>query len=211
MDDRLRDLLVRARDLGLLGPGPVEDHLVHARAWAAVLADPPEHGLDLGSGAGVPGLVLAAAWPASRWTLLDAGQRRGEWLQAAVGELGCADRVEVVVNRAETAARTERLREQCDLVVARGFGPPAVTAECATGFLRVGGRLSVSEPPPEEGPAGGPAAPEERWPEAELSVLGFDAPRFVRQDAGFVILRKTTRTDARWPRRDGVPQRRPLW
>lgn len=206
MDDRLLDLLVRARDVGLLGPGPVEDHLAHARAWAEVLADPPEHGLDLGSGAGVPGLVLAATWPGSRWTLLDAAQRRGEWLRAAVDELGFGGRVTVVVSRAETAARTE-LREQCDLVVARGFGAPAVTAECATGFLPVGGRLSVSEPPPEEG---SPVAAA-RWPAEPLALLGFDPPRFVRRDAGFVILRKATRTDTRWPRRDGVPHRRPLW
>jgi 16S rRNA (guanine527-N7)-methyltransferase len=173
----------------------------HAREWAEVLGPPAGPALDLGSGAGVPGLVLAHVWPQARITLLDARERRGAWLRAAVAALDLAARVEVVVGRAETLARSE-LREAFDLVVARGFGSPAVTAECATGFLREAGRLSVSEPP--DGPSG-------RWPTDVLAGLGLGPAHFVRGDAGFVILRKDAPTDPRWPRRDGVPQHRPLW
>jgi 16S rRNA (guanine527-N7)-methyltransferase len=194
-------LLERARDQGMLGPGPVEDHLVHARSWAGLLDPLPPRILDLGSGAGVPGLVFAIDHPESTVTLLDARERRGEWLAGAAEELGLTSRVEVVVGRAEVVARTAR-REGFDLVVARGFGSPAVTAECATGFLHDGGRLSVSEPPD-----GG----ETRWREEILADLGLGPPRFVRGTAGFVILRKHGPTDSRWPRRDGVPQHRPLW
>jgi 16S rRNA (guanine527-N7)-methyltransferase len=194
-------LLERAQHRGLLGPGPVEAHLEHAGAWAEVLGPPPARVLDLGTGAGIPGLALAIRWPDARLTLLDARERRGEWLEAAVAELELEGRVDVVVGRAESLARGG-LREQFGLVVARGFGSPAATAECAAGFVAVGGRLSVSEPP--EGGS-------DRWPADVLADLGFAPPHFVRDHAGFVILPKDAPTADRWPRRDGVPQHRPLW
>jgi len=194
-------LLERGRDLGFLGPGPAEGHLDHSWRWATGLGRAPRRGLDLGSGAGVPGLVFALVWPSAEMTLLDARARRTAWLEAAVAELGLGGRVEVVTGRAEDLARGSR-REAFDLVAARGFGPPAATAECGTGFLVVGGRLTVSEPPD---------AGEERWSPGPLAMLGLRLTDYVREGATFVILRKDTPTDARWPRRDGVPHRKPLW
>jgi hypothetical protein len=107
----------------------------------------PVRALDLGSGGGLPGLVLVSAWPTTDWCLLDANQRRTEFLQEAVDELGLAGRVTVRRGRAEDLAHDPSLRGTFDLVVARSFGKPAVTAECAAGFLAVGGSLVVSEPP----------------------------------------------------------------
>jgi 16S rRNA (guanine527-N7)-methyltransferase len=96
------------------------------------------------------------------------------------------------------------LREQMDVVVARSFGPPAVVAECAVGFLRLGGRLVVSEPP-EEGTV------PSRWSGEGLDTLGFSAPRHGGgPEASFVWFEKH-RADERWPRRVGVPAKRPLW
>lgn len=163
----------------------------------------PASFLDLGSGGGVPGLVLATEWPAAEGVLLDAGRRRGAHLQSACAELDLVGRVTVVVDRAETAARDDRWRGRFRLVVARGFGPPAVTAECAVGFLAVGGELVVSEPP------GGDLG---RWDEAGLRQLGFAAPELVTGlGVSMVRLRLRHPVDARWPRRTGVPRRRPLW
>ena len=82
----LRDVLEDARRIGLLGPQPVETHIVHARAWADALDPAPL--LDLGSGAGVPGLVLADAWPEIEATLLDGQTKRTAWLRTAVVRLG---------------------------------------------------------------------------------------------------------------------------
>lgn len=194
-------LLTRGRDLGFLGPGPVEPHLEHSWRWASGLGSAPRRALDLGSGAGLPGLVFALAWPGSEVTLLDSRARRTVWLDSAVAELGLERRVEVVTGRAEQVARGPR-REGFDLVAARSFGPPAVTAECGTAFLVPGGRLTISEPPD---------APRNRWPQDHLSQLGLFVADYVRDGITFVILRKDGRTDPRWPRRDGVPQRQPLW
>ncbi len=203
MDRGLRAALTRARELGFLGPGPLEGHVEHARALAALVGPPPERFLDLGAGGGIPGLVLAQAWPDSTGALLEVGRRRAAHLRRAVEELGLGDRLTVVEARAEEAARSARWRGQFDLVVARAFGPPAVTAECGVAFLRAGGELVVSEPP------GGAAA---RWDEAGLAELGL-APAALLAHGGTSIARmaKLGPVDERWPRRTGVPGRRPRW
>lgn len=158
-------------------------------------------GLDLGSGGGVPGLVLAVGDPELELVLLDAGRRPADFLRGAVTRLGLADRTVVVEERAETAARRPELREALDFVVARSFGPPALTAECAVGFLRLGGALVVSEPPD---------APD-RWPAEGLDALGLGAAdRCGEAGAGFVRLVRE-RIDDRWPRRVGIPAKRPAW
>ena len=191
-------MLERAQGLGFLGPGPVEDHLRHAEAFAAAVA-PPDVALDLGSGGGVPGLALAATWRSSRWVLLDSNARRGAFLEQVIGDLQLGDRVIVVVDRAERAARDDRWRGTFDLVVARSFGSPAVAAECAAGFLRIGGHLLVSEPPSDTG---------ERWPEQPLADLGL----VDRGRKGQVrVLELSSSVADKFPRRVGVPTKRPLW
>ena len=144
------------------------------------------------------------AWPDSRWVLVDAGERRVAFLGAAVVALGLEERVSVVEGRAEELARRADLRGRFDLVVARGFGPPAVTAECGAGFLVVGGRMVVSEPP-----GGRPA----RWPVSGLARLGLE-PEPVACEAGgtsYQVLRQATPCPDRYPRRVGIPAKRPLF
>ena len=162
--------------------------------------------LDLGSGGGLPGLVVAVFQPEVTLTLLEARRRACRFLREAVGALGL-DGVTVVEARAEEAARTADLREAFDAVVARSFGPPAVTAECAVGFLRPEGRLVVSEPPGDEAP--GPTSG--RWPADGLDQLGFGPPApGGGPEASFVVIEKL-RSDERWPRRVGIPAKRPVW
>ena len=159
--------------------------------------------MDLGSGGGVPGLPLAArAWPACRWILLDASERRTAFLEAAVVRLHLTDRATVVRARAEDAGRRPDLRAVADLVTARGFGSPSVTAECAAPLLRVGGRLIVSEPPESTG---------ERWPGEPLAQLGLRPLRLLRDGAGYQVLEQQAPCPERFPRRVGVPAKRPLF
>src|SRR3546814_9312392 len=72
--------------------------------------------------------------------------KRCAFLREAVEALGADERVEVVEGRAEEIGRGE-MRRVVDAVIARSFGPPAATAECAAPLLRAGGLLVVSEPP----------------------------------------------------------------
>jgi 16S rRNA (guanine527-N7)-methyltransferase len=167
----LLDVLREAAGLGLLGPGPVEPHVEHARRFAAALR-PVARLVDLGSGAGVPGLVLAALLPATAVVLVDARTNRTDFLARAVARLGWEDRVTVVAARAEELGRAPAWRGQVGAVVARSFGSPSATAECAAPLLVVGGQLLVSEPPEVSG---------ERWPGAGLALVGL-AP-----DAGPIV------------------------
>lgn len=135
---------IRARQIG----GSIEPHGDHAMGFVAFLSDTQEfqgHCIDLGSGVGLPGLILADAFPATTWTLVERREGRTDLLRRGIRRLGLADRVEVFSGDAVDAARSS-LRQQADWVTARSFGPPADTAECASGFLRVGGGLLTSEP-----------------------------------------------------------------
>ena len=165
MTDRsdLELALSRSQALGFLGPGPVGAQIDHALRFVEVCpGPPPARALDLGAGGGLPGLVLALAWPDTHWVYLDANERRTAFLGEASVQLGLVDRVEVRRGRAEDLGRDPTLRATFDLVTARSFGPPAVTAECASPLLVAGGTLLVSEPPEDA----------DRWDESGLSQLG---------------------------------------
>lgn len=210
MSDLLVGLLEESRRRGFLGPGPVEDHLDHARAFAVAAQVPPASAVDLGAGGGLPGLVLAVvAWPATRWVFLDAQLRRTAFLEDAVDALGIADRVEVVTGRAEDFGRDPSHRGVHDLVVARSFGPPAVTLECAAPLLTIGGALVVSEPPD--------AVTAERWPHAGVALLGAGAASeaVVDRPGGepvhLVRIEQLQSCPERYPRRVGIPAKRPLF
>ena len=201
----LLDVLEEARDLGLLGPGPIARQYEHAHDLARGIGECRGRVLDLGSGGGLPGLVLFRLWPEASGVLLDAQRRRCEFLGRAVATLDLGSRVSVECGRAEVLARDDRLRGKFDLVVARSFGPPAVTAECAVGFLRSGGELVVTEPPEVDGSSA-------RWDQPALAELGFGAPMPIRvAETGAVRIPVVGTVDDRWPRRDGVPTKRPLW
>jgi 16S rRNA (guanine527-N7)-methyltransferase len=198
--DGLDAVLTRARELGFLGPGPIDGQRAHAEAFLGALEGAPSCAFDLGSGGGVPGLVLALALPTTQWLLVDAMTKRTAFLADAVAELGLADRARVLTARAEELVPEHR--GVADLVVARGFGPPAVLAECAAPLLAVGGQLVVSEPP-----GGQPG----RWDAEGLAMLGLELEATLPGPPALVRLRLTRACPPRYPRRSGVPRKRPLW
>ena len=207
----LRELLGEARAAGFLGPGPIEPQIRHAEGFGAIARRlaPAGHTnlVDLGSGGGLPGLVVADGWPQASVALLEANGRKAAFLRRAVDRLGLADRVTVLEVRAEDCGRQEGLRGGFDGVLARSFGRPAVVAECAAPLLRVGGWLVVSEPP-----RTGPGTDEEtRWPPAELCQLGLEPADMVHEDFEYRTLRQTAPCPDRFPRRNGVPAKRPLF
>lgn len=211
--------LEKARVLGFLGPGPVERHLVHAIGFAAAVgANQVASLLDLGSGAGVPGLILAAMMPEAEVVLLDANLRRTNFMTGAVEDLGYGSRVTVLRERAELVGRLPRWREAFDVVVARSFGSTGATGECGSSLVRVGGLVVVSEPPSNPtGPRGTAVPPSagaerERWPLSGASRLGLTPRRpVVLGGFSFQVLDKTAPIDDRFPRRPGLPGQRPLF
>ena len=197
--EALRTILEESRARGFLGEADIDAQIAHAEGFAEALGDvEPEVALDLGAGGGLPGLVLASRWGATRWILLDASERRTRFLIQAVSRLGLARRVTVERGRAEDLARGPD-RGTVEVVTARGFGSPAVTLECGGGFLRPGGALVVSEPPDRV----------DRWPTDAVAALGFEVEP--RTDGPYRVLRLTGTFPADRPRRVGIPTKRPLF
>lgn len=204
---RLAPWLERAVALGLVGGSEPDDHVRHARGMAAaiehVLGDRPPSFLDLGSGGGLPAMVLLGMWPAARAHLIDASERRVDFLTDEVAALGWSDRVTVRRGRAEELGHDVLLREQFPVVTARSFGPPAVTAECGAPFLAPGGLLVVAEPPA--------ADPDVRWPKAGVATVGLARGPVVR--CGSVVtlqvLTKVRASEPDEPRGIGRPAKRP--
>jgi 16S rRNA (guanine527-N7)-methyltransferase len=199
----LEATLTEGQRRGFLGPGPVARHLDHAALFVAATGGrSPETAGDLGSGAGIPALALAVAWRHSTWVLVESQRKRAVFLQAALAELGLDQRCRVVAARAEEVGRDAAHRGRLDLVTARSFGPPAVTAECAAPLLRVGGRLLVSD----RRDAG------DRWPAGPLEQLGLaPAGRWEAETGAIQVLEQRELCPERYPRRVGLPARRPLF
>ena len=201
----LDEVLGDAQDLGFFSPQPITRQRELAEGLVprirALVGEEPRT-LDLGAGGGLPGLVLAHELPAMCLTMLDANGRRCAFLREAVQRLELAN-ADVLEGRAEGLVDEAR-REAFDLVVARGFGPPAATAECASPYLKVGGYLLVTEPPE----AGETAR---RWSSEGLAGLGLGPAELQAGSPAAVAMRKDSPTPERFPRRDGVAAKRPLF
>jgi 16S rRNA (guanine527-N7)-methyltransferase len=206
---RLEAVLRRSYELGFLGTMPLTDQVDHALGFVAILeeelAGAPASVIDLGTGGGVPGLVLVCCWPDSRVVLMDASERRTAFLVEALEGWPTAHRAEVLRGRAEELGRDDDWRERFSAVTSRSFGIPAATAECGSSFLEVGGLLVVSEPP--DTPAS------ERWPAEGLATLALVPAKTVRPAGrfGYQVLRKSGALDPRYPRRVGMPVKRPVF
>lgn len=260
--ESLELVLAEARQLGFLGPGPLEQQLRHAQGFV-VVARPvfvtAPRLVDMGAGGGLPGLVVAEHWPEASLVLLEANERRSAFLRRAVDRLGLGDRVSVLEARAEICGRDPEWRATFDGAVARSFGRPAVLAECTAPLLKAGGWLVVSEPPTssalptdgsgspdviagsviargrsvsgptEPGPTepgapvlGGPESesgvpgdavqvPAGRWPAEGLRQFGLEPGHLVNVGFDYQLLRQVSPCPEHFPRRNGVPAKKPLF
>jgi 16S rRNA (guanine527-N7)-methyltransferase len=161
--------------------------------------------VDVGSGGGLPGLPLKIARPDLSVTLIEADQSKAAFLVQACAKLGLTD-VEVIARRAEEAGRDDRLRESFDLAVARALAPTPVLVELCLPLVRVGGRLLAQKTDKEEVAAAARA----------IELLGGSldalvaAPSSARRSGTVMIVSKVKPTPAAYPRRPGVPGRKPL-
>ncbi len=209
IDARVRPALLQAAALGFLGRAPVDDQIDHALGFVSVLegvvGSHPTSAVDLGSGGGLPGLVLACCWPETRVVLIDSNHRRTRFLREVTDSWAGARQIEVVRERTEVLGRQAPLREHFEVVTSRSFGAPAVTAENGSPFLSIEGWLIVSEPPD--------AVPGDRWPPEGLAKLGLSPVSATRESDrfGYQLLQKVRPLSDRYPRHVGIPAKRPLF
>jgi 16S rRNA (guanine527-N7)-methyltransferase len=162
--------------------------------------------IDVGSGGGLPGLPLRLARPDLALTLLEANRRKAAFLVQASATLGLAD-VEVVARRAEEAGHDPRHRETYDFALARAVAAMPVLVELCLPFVAVGGRLLAMKTD---------ASAEAESARAAIDRLGGRlleigaAATSARSLGQVVVVEKVRPTPLEYPRRPGVPERRPL-
>jgi 16S rRNA (guanine527-N7)-methyltransferase len=180
-----------------------------------VVAIPPERIsrsslLDLGSGAGFPGLPLAIAFPDCRVTLIEATGKKATFLQTVKGELD-VDNVTVVEGRSEALAHDPTYRESFDIVAARALARMDTLAELMLPFCLTGGVAVAYK--------GRGAGPEIAAASGAIAATGGGDASVVEvtdvtgvQDSGarLVVIPKLDPTPERYPRRAGIPGKRPL-
>lgn len=163
---------------------------------------------DLGPGGGFPGLPMRLVEPAIELVPVESNQKRAEFLRYVAIALAL-DNVEVVAARAEEAGRNPALRETFDLVVARAVAPLAVLVEYGLPLLRRGGVLAT--------PKGSRALDELAEAAAAITALGgvalapvpLSLPDGVLPQS-VLLVRREGDLDGRYPRRAGMPTKRPL-
>ena len=166
-EELLTSILQRAQAEGALGARPILEVIAHARSFVAALPDGVLSIMDLGSGAGIPGLVVALDRPLLQVTLVDRRAKRVDALRRAVTALGWGARVTVLEADADQLSRDPTWAKTQDAVVARGFAEPAVTLPIAGRLVRPGGWVVISEPPAEHG---------SRWDVEWVRSLGMGPP-----------------------------------
>lgn len=196
LDWNRRVNLTGARTLDQVEAQIADGGALLASSWARV-----ERVIDVGSGGGLPAVPLALALPAVRFTLLEANARKCAFLEHVAGSLGLGN-LTVLPGRAEQFGRQPALREQFDRAISRAAARPAVLLELALPFVTTGGDLLAQVTPLDPQPLGHAAR-----------LLGGGSPRLERplpDGSALLVVQKLAPTPLEFPRRAGVPNRKPL-
>jgi 16S rRNA (guanine527-N7)-methyltransferase len=183
-------------------------HFLDSLAAARSLPPGPINLIDVGAGAGLPGLPLKIARPEIKLTLLEATRKKCDFLQAVIDDLHLAD-VQVVNARAEEAGRLEEHREQYDIAIARAVADLPVLIEYLLPFVKIGG-FAVAQKSRE-------AADELARADTAILLLGGLGSEIIKvqvpgldDERTLILVEKITATSAEYPRRTGVPSKKPL-
>jgi len=146
-DAPLLAVLGEHQRVGAIGPTTLEDAVAHSRRFVRVLPASATSVVDLGSGGGLPGLVIAWDRPSLAVTLVDRREKRTDTLRRSATRLGWSGRVRVITADVGVLGADPAHHRRYDVVTARSFGPPASTLDGALVFARPGGTILISDPP----------------------------------------------------------------
>lgn len=212
-DELLAWNATRANLTAITDPDEVESRLFLESLWcaAALPAGITSGGrlIDVGSGGGFPGLPPAIAFPEMEVTLLEATRKKVDFLQHVIARLELPN-AKVIHGRAEDIAHDPKHRELYDTATARALAATPALVEFCLPFLKVGGVLIA--------PKGADAEQEIDAASNALSVLGGEVQEIILPEPDsplsaehrLVVIHKAAPTPDSYPRRSGVPTRRPL-
>jgi 16S rRNA (guanine527-N7)-methyltransferase len=200
----------------IIDPSEIETrHFLDSLTAAMPLLEPLQAGrelrlVDVGSGGGIPGIPLKIAFPRIRVVLIESVRKKADFLRQTVAQLQLSD-VEVVTERAEKAARDSAHRDTFDWATARALGSLPVVIELCAPFLQPGGLLVAQRGGNLDADLAA-AAPAFKalklWARVPILIhlegLSTDGKR------GLIVGEKYAATPERYPRRPGLPRKRPL-
>lgn len=185
-------------------------HFLDSLTIVQAMNPPPDDSrvMDVGSGAGLPGLPLKIVFPEIRLVLLEATAKKTAFLSHLVEQLGLKD-VEIVTGRAEAVAHQLEYREGFDIVLSKGVAPLAALVELILPFCAIGGLFIAHKK--------GDIHKELAQAERAITTLGGQLREVHTVDIGevfddyrLVVIDKISATPQKYPRRPGIPAKRPL-
>ena len=212
-DDQLASLdeaWTPARAAGVIGTASI-DTLVEHTVWfaqavcssfSAAFDDFHGYVVDVGTGAGLPGVILAALLPHAKFRLVDASERRLDHARRASRALGVADRVEIVHGRGDELAHDVSWRGTHDVAVARLLGDPAETIEQLAPLVRPGGVIVTAAA----------ESATDRWDALPITELPTSAVSWSDSPVGrFASVNVLARVPPPFPRRERKRRQSPLF
>lgn len=183
------------------------DSLTVAPAASSALAGAPKI-MDAGTGAGFPGVPLKIVFPSIRLTLVDAASKRTAFLRHLVEKLELQP-TNVITGRLEETGQDPTIRETFDLVVSRAVAKLNVLAELTLPHCATGGTVVCQKGERIEDELAGAEAAVEALGGEISDVVDVDLPELGHRRT-LVVLRKLRPTPDRYPRRPGIPAKRPI-
>ena len=205
MDWNQKFNLTAIRDLESIRTKHFLDSFSCVLAWKA---NPPARLIDVGTGAGFPGIPLKILYPNMKLTLVESVGKKAMFCQHIVSALGLEE-VDVVHKRAEDLGQNPKHRESYDWAVARAVANLNVLSEYLIPLVKIGGRMLAQKG--ESGPAEAQSA------EKAMKLLGGKMEQLIPvnlpgvvEDRYLVVVEKDAATPPKYPRKPGVPTKQPL-